>query len=67
MTTSTSSLFQAGLFRNYDFILSHLKQLKLKTKSLGVSKMWSTIFFTFKTDGDITKVVQIPVNQKINV
>ena len=57
MTTSTSSLFQAGLFRNYDFVLSHLKQLKLKTKSLGV-------FFTFKTDGDITKVVQIPVNLK---
>ena len=67
MTTSTSPLFQAGLFRKYDIVLSHLKQLQLKTKSLGISKMWSSIFFTFKIDGNITKVVQIPVNQKINV
>ena len=43
MTTSMSSLFQAGLFRKYDFLLTAVKHLTLKTTSLGISTMWSTI------------------------
>ena len=42
MTNSISSLFQAGLFRKYDFLVSQFKTFK--TTSLKISKMWSTIF-----------------------
>ena len=62
MTTSISFLFQAELFLKYNFVLSRLKHLTPKTTNLEISKMWSTIFFTFKVDGDITKFVQILVN-----
>ena len=45
MTTSMSSLFQAGLFCKYYFVVSsQLKHLTPKTRSLGISKMWSNIF-----------------------
>ena len=37
MTTSMSSLFQAGLFRKYDFLVTAVKHLTLKTTSLGIS------------------------------
>ena len=43
MTTSMSSLFQAGLFCKYDFLVTAVKHLKLKTTSLGISTTWSTI------------------------
>jgi len=52
MTTSISSLFQAGLFRNYNFEVSELNILTSKTTSLGISQMWSP-FFNFKIYGDI--------------
>ena len=64
MTASISSLFQAGLFRIYDFGVSKLKHLTAKTTSLRISKMWSTNFFTYKVDGGNRKFVQIPVNLK---
>ena len=44
VTNLISSLFQAGLFRKYDFVVSQFKHLTPKTTNLGVSKMWSTIF-----------------------
>ena len=42
--------FHAGLFRKLNFAVSQFKHLTPKTTSLGVSKLWSTIF---KIDGDI--------------
>ena len=48
MLTSISSLFQAGLIRKYNFVGSQLKYLTLKTTSLEISKMWSTIFSPLK-------------------
>jgi len=45
MTTSTLSLFLAGLFLKYNFVVSRLTP---KTNSLVNSKMWSTIFFPSK-------------------
>ena len=44
MTTSISSLFNAGLFNKHNCVVSQLKHLALKTTSLGISKMWSTSF-----------------------
>ena len=41
MMTSISSLFQVGLFHKYNFVESHLTR---ETRSLGFSKMWSTIY-----------------------
>ena len=67
MTTSTLSLFLAGLLLKYNFVVSRLKHLTPKTTSLGNSKMWSTIFFTFKIDGDIRKFVQLIKTQKKTV
>ena len=61
ITTSISSLFRVGLFRKHNFEVSQLKHFTLKTISFGISKVWFTIFFTFKIDGDIWKFVQIPV------
>ena len=49
------------IFRNYNFVVSQLKHLTPKTTSLLIYKIWSTIFFTLKIDGDIKKFVQIPV------
>ena len=46
MMTSISSLFQAGLFRKYDFKVSQLKYLTPKTIGLGISKMWSLTTFS---------------------
>jgi len=46
MTTSISSLFQAWIFCKYYFVSSQLKHLTPKITGLGVSKMWSTIFFS---------------------
>ena len=37
MTTSMSSLFQAGSFCKYDFLVTAVKHLTLKTTSLGIS------------------------------
>ena len=48
MTTSISSLFQAGLFCKHYFLESQLKHLTPKTTSLGISKMWSFIFSPLK-------------------
>ena len=61
MTTSISSLFQAGLYRKYYCVVSQLTHLTPKTTSLGISKMMPTSFFTFKIDEDAKKFVQIPV------
>ncbi len=44
------SLFQVGLFRKYNSVVSGVKPLTPKTNSLGISKMWITIFFTFEAD-----------------
>ena len=38
MTTSISSLFQAGLFRKYNFVVSQLRQLTPKTTVSGFPK-----------------------------
>ena len=63
MTTSMiSSLFQAGLFPQYDFVVQQFKQLTPKTTSLGFPKCGLPFFFIFKLDGDIMKFFQIPVN-----
>jgi len=43
MTTSISSLFQAGLFYKNYFVVSNLKHLTPKTPSLEISKIWCTI------------------------
>ena len=67
MTISKSSLFYAGLFRKYNFVVSQLKHLTTKTSSLGISKIWSTIFLPSKIDEDISKFVQILVNKKFTV
>ena len=55
MTTSMSSLFQAGLFRKYDFLVTAVKHLTLKTTSLGIS----TEILDFKRD--FRKFVHIQV------
>ena len=45
MTTSISSLFEEGLFRKYNFVVSQLKHLTpLKLVVFWISNMWSTIF-----------------------
>ena len=44
MTTSKSSLLEAGLFLKDEFAVAHLKHLTPKTNGIGISKMWSTIF-----------------------
>ena len=44
MTTSISSLFNVGLFRKHNFVVSQLKHLTPKTAIPMISKMWSTIF-----------------------
>ena len=51
MTTDISFMFQAGLFRKYDFVVSRLKHQTPKTNSLGISKMWSVIFSPSKFSG----------------
>ena len=48
MTTSMSSLFQAGLFRKYDFLVTAVKHLTLKTTSLWISTEILENLSTFK-------------------
>ena len=43
LATSISSLFQAELFRKYDFAVSPLQHLT-KTTGLGISKIWFKCF-----------------------
>jgi len=61
MTTSISSLFKAGLFHMYDFVVSQLTPLTSKATSFKISKMWS--FFTFKIDRDIRKFSRFQLNK----
>ena len=44
MTTSISFLFQVGLYRKHIGVVLQLKHLTPRTSSLGIFKMWSTIF-----------------------
>ena len=61
MTTSISSISKWDyLVSKHNFVVSQLKHLTPKTRSLGISKC-GLPFFTFKIDGDIRKFVQISV------
>ena len=56
-----TSLFQAALFRKYDFVVSELKHLTYQ-------KLFPSVvyhLFTFNIDGDIGKFVQISVILKL--
>ena len=73
MTTSISSLFQAWIFCKYHFVSSQLKYLTPKITGLGVSKMWSKIFFFRMGSTNFSRLTEmlwklsrIPVVLKIN-
>ena len=55
MKTSISSFCHEGLFRKLNFAVSQYKHVKPKTTSLGVSKLWSTIFLPSK----LTEILEI--------
>ena len=54
MTTSILSFFHTGLFRKFNFLVSQLKHLTLKTTSLGIYKMRAGIFY-----GDIYRKLDL--------
>ena len=69
MTTSTLSLFLAGLLLKYNFVVSRLKHLTPKTTSLGNFKMWTTIFLPSKLTailGNLSSLLKLKKN-RLNV
>ena len=62
MTTSISSLFQAGLFRKYSYVVLHFSQ---KTTSFD-SRHVVCHFFTFTIDLNIRKFINLSKNQQNN-
>ena len=54
MTTSILSFFHTGLFRKFNFLVSQLKHLTLKTTSLEIYKMRAGIFY-----GDIYRKLDL--------
>ena len=65
MTTSISLLFQAGLFRKYNFVVSQLEHL---TPKIRMSRDFQNVvyhFFTFKIEGDIRKFIQVKVKKQL--